>query len=554
LSGARALWLWLDEPFTRLEMRRLRRLFSRPLFLIEAVAGLLLAPVGMGKLLTYARSAGGRSPLEICSWPVAAFLVVLGLGLPAIAYLHGSQIWRTEREQGTLPHLLVTRQRPAGLILSSWAASLYLCGCLAIAPVLVGTVVAVGTRAVWWQWPAGLGLATLATMAGAALGVASSFLTGQFLSRWQIRLGGAALLAVGVGVWARVETVAHGWTGPWEDHLNYALTAAYLLTPAPYLFGLGAPEWWRISTTPAAGVAVSAEVGAAAAAGALLLITLGGLALAIRGLRRLRANPELLAPRRREETREAGEEYYWRGFANPVWTRDLRTRLRSRETARFIYVVSIVVAAGGFLPLLTTAADLSDPLATADVARQVFAWLAMTLIALVTLLCPGMTAEAIARERVGHSLDLLLSTPLTPREILGGKLLGSLSVLVLFITPSLPLFGLCMMFHGAEASQVLLLYAVLIVTLLITGLIGITASAIHLRAQYAKLQAYGVSLLAVALPGSLGWIAYVIAVPAVGASPSTPIVAWSALQMFFIGFVLLLMWGNAAERLEYAEY
>src|SRR5205085_2767307 len=135
---------------------------------------------------------------------------------------------------------------------------------------------------------------------------------------------------------------------------------------------------------------------------------------------------------------EPGHEYYWTGFRNPIWTREIRTRLRSREAVECIFFASLAIAGAGFFPLFTAGSQLGDPLQTASVARQVFAWLTMTLGAFVTLLTPGLTAEAITIEREHGTLELLLASPMRPREILHGKLLGAVSILALLISPSLP--------------------------------------------------------------------------------------------------------------------
>ena len=554
MSAAALLWTWFDEPYAQVELRRYRRLFRRPIAPLCIVAGLLLTPLVLGQVFATIGGVGGPSLIAEETWPVAAFLATMGVGLMLIGYVRAHQIWQSERDGNSLAQLLLTGQRPAGIIFSSWGSSVYLCLCLGIAPALVGTIVAVGRRAEWWQWPAGLLLALCCVMAGAAIGAAATFLSRPLTPKWLLRTGAASLGALWLLIWIRVETVADGWHGPWEDHFNHVLQASYLASPLPYLLGIGAPQWWSATAERSLGINTPAIAAAGVYAVFLLALMIAFLALATRGLSYMRANPDVLLTERPAETLDEGQELYWRGFSNPVWTRDLRTRLRSKETAQSIYIVSIAVAAGGFLPLLTTAADLSNPLLTADVAREVFTWLTMTLIALVTLIGPGMTAETIGKERQRGSLDLLLCTPLRPREIMVGKLLGSLSVLALFISPSLPLFGLCVMFHGAEAKQVVMVYIVLLLTLVITGLIGITASAIHSRTSYAKWQAYGLSLLAVCLPGGLGWLAYTIAGPASVPNPEMPMMAWSALQLFFIGFVLLLLWGNAAEQLEYVEY
>lgn len=58
---------------------------------------------------------------------------------------------------------------------------------------------------------------------------------------------------------------------------------------------------------------------------------------------------------------------------------------------------------------------------------------AWTELIVITLVAINMSATAISREREDGTLDLLLTTPITPAEYLGGKLLG----VVLFVSPLL---------------------------------------------------------------------------------------------------------------------
>jgi hypothetical protein len=298
-------------------------------------------------------------------------------------------------------------------------------------------------------------------------------------------------------------------------------------------------------------------------AGGLLYIVLLLLAaayltyLSVRGYLALVGDPDRMDDQPRAHSEEAGDEFYWRGFKNPVLTRDIRTRLRSRDTAEFIFFASIAVAAGAFVPLIMTARDLSDPLVTAQAARQVFFWLTMTLVALVTLITPGLTADVLTQERALGTLEMLIGTPLRPRDILIGKLLGAASVMVLLITPSLPLFGLCYLFHGASAEQVAQVYLLLFATLTISGVIGLTQSAIHSKAGMAKFWTYAICALFVGFPGGPFWIAAGIAATSADMRQSLSgavSVGLSVVVSVIWCFVLFLFWGNASEQLEYSEY
>jgi ABC-type transport system involved in cytochrome c biogenesis permease component len=365
---------------------------------------------------------------------------------------------------------------------------------------------------------------------------------------------GAVLLLV-LALWLRIEAVERGWARPWEEHPGRLLLAAGLLTPAPAILGISNRRWWVYRVVERLDFPITPE---AAATLLLLLYAVGTLALlhwSERSYRLLRDDPERdrrASPSAADdgEITESETRGYWAGFGNPVWTRELRTRLRGREAPQFIFLASVTLAIGGFAPLVSAAGQLGDPLQTAAVAREVFFWLAMTLIALIALVTPGLTAEAVGAERARGSLELLLATPLRPQEILCGKLLGDLSVMGLLVSPSLPLFGFCYLFHGASWPQVLGVFLVLGLTALLSGMFGVTASALHARTLPAKWQAYLLSLLFSGLPGGPFWLMAALASPSSGAGGTGLI---SPVLLALCGFLLAGLWSNACDRLEYAE-
>jgi ABC-type transport system involved in multi-copper enzyme maturation permease subunit len=279
------------------------------------------------------------------------------------------------------------------------------------------------------------------------------------------------------------------------------------------------------------------------------------LEVARRGFLRLRAEPELLEPRSPAEApAEPGEEFYWQGFRNPIWTREIRTRLRSRESAEFIFFVSVAVAAAGFLPLMVAGGQLTDPLQTAAVAREVFFWISMTLGAFLVLLTPGLTAEAVTTERSRGSLELLIGTPLRASEILHGKLLGAISILLLLLSPSLPLFALCALFHGASLRQVTGVYVVLAVQLTLCAYFGVTASAMHERVLPAKVQAYVIAFLLAGLPGGTLWLLAGLSLPSAGGQAGVQqLWVFTPGILTFCGFLMAWSWGTATERLATLE-
>lgn len=541
-----------EEAVLRLERLRRRRWLrgaGRPLLLAAAVA--LMAWVAVPTLLQLLlpRSGLPRDP----RWMGASLLAAAGLAAMVAGYVRGSQLWTVERRLGMLDSWVLARMRPDRVVASAWLASTTLAMLLVAVPAIVGAGLAVAAGTSWWQALEALALVVLAAAAGAAAGGAAFFLSLRLAPRLWLWLGVALLSALAAAAWFQIESSAGGWRGEWEKHPSRLLGALTLLTPAAATYAAASPVWWGRHVAAPFGLPAGWEAGCVYG-GLLALASLGCAHVCRSGYRRLASAPDLLERAPAAASLESGREERWPGVGNPVWTRELRTRLRGREAAELVLVASLAIASGAFIPLLMALRDLSDPLQTAGVARQVFYWLTLTLMGLLVLVTPRLGAEAIAAERQKRTLDLLIATPLLPREILSGKLLGAACVVLLLMTPSLPLFSLCYLFRGASGAQVVEVYGLLFATTLVAGLAGVTASALYARPAAAQWQAYLLSLLLVAVPGGAFWLAARIAAPApemrqsMGADRGGTFVL-----MLVCGVALWLLWRNAADQLRYAE-
>jgi ABC-type Na+ efflux pump permease subunit len=539
---------WLDEALARREWSRTSRQMGSGRW--HALFMLLLLALWLPALST---GSYASATVSAWRWPFASLAIATCVCGTGVAFLRASQIWAAEARGDSLEAWLLTLQRPDRLALTV-VLSGAVPACLMATPALV----LLALTALRTSVGVGALLGTVAffltaVLAGAAGGSALFFLQAKAFRPRPALLGTGLLAALVLALWLRVEYVESGWSGPWERHPGRFLFALLLLSPIPHLLGVSSSEPWRTWIVPRFGDALAPESSLALLGLFYLALTACGVALSSRGFQLLRDDPARLRPRRSagDEADAPVHEEHWRGFRNPIWTRDIRTRLRSREAIECIFFASLTVAAAAFFPLLAAGSQLSDPLQAADVARQVFLWLTMTLGAFVTLIAPGLTAESITLERERGTLDLLLTTPMRPREILNGKLLGAASILALLLSPSLPLFGVCTVFHGASAAQVLGVYFILGSNLAVCAYFGITASAVHRRLVYAKLQAYLLSLAFAAFPGGFLWSLWALASPSV--TERRALIVFAPALLILCTFVVALLWGHATERLRYTE-
>src|SRR3954468_13240689 len=182
---------------------------------------------------------------------------------------------------------------------------------------------------------------------------------------------------------------------------------------------------------------------------------------------------------------------------NPVLLRELLVNLRSGRAflLQFLYVT--------FLGVVVYFAWQSEgKLVSADLAQRLFNMFFFGQFFLVALVAPSFAAGSITGEKERKTYEMLLASPLQPMTILVGKLLSSLSYLVLLILSSLPLMILCFLLGGILLSEIARAYLVMVLAAGTFGLLSVACSSYFGRTSSALVVSYLIILpLAVACVG-----------------------------------------------------
>ncbi len=183
---------------------------------------------------------------------------------------------------------------------------------------------------------------------------------------------------------------------------------------------------------------------------------------------------------------------------NPVLTRELLVTLRSPRA--FILQMAYVCALGALVYFYwPSGGEGGGHQVSPGVARRLFDIFFLGQFFLVALMAPTFAAGSITGEKERKTYELLLASPLRPGTILVGKLLSSLSYLVILIISSLPLMILCYLLGGLLLSEIARGYLVLILSAGTFGLLSIACSSFFRRTSSALVVSYLVILpLAVA--------------------------------------------------------
>src|SRR5204863_4977661 len=113
---------------------------------------------------------------------------------------------------------------------------------------------------------------------------------------------------------------------------------------------------------------------------------------------------------------------------------------------------------------------------SAGVAQRLFDIFFLGQFFLVALMSPTFAAGSITGEKERKTYELLLASPLRPGTILVGKLLSSLSYLVILIVSSFPLMLLCSLVRRLVLSEITRGYLVLILAAGTFGLLSVACS------------------------------------------------------------------------------
>src|SRR6202158_2562323 len=189
---------------------------------------------------------------------------------------------------------------------------------------------------------------------------------------------------------------------------------------------------------------------------------------------------------------------------NPIVAKEYRSRMRPWRSPLAMTVYILLLGGLGwaiFSSMASNARSAFNGGAAANYGQGLFLYRVLVQMVLIAFITPALTAGAISSERERQTIDLLFVTKLPAFSILWGKLLASMSFVLLLLLLSVPIFSLVFLFGGIELDQVLKAFLVTAVAALTLGIIGLACSTAFKRTLPATVSAYGAAF--VLLAGSL---------------------------------------------------
>src|SRR5437870_13691766 len=183
-----------------------------------------------------------------------------------------------------------------------------------------------------------------------------------------------------------------------------------------------------------------------------------------------------------------------RALWNPIVAKEYRARMRTWRSP-FAITIYIVLLGGLGWAVFSAIANNTFGSGQNNYGQTLFTFLVLVQVALLAFVTPALTAGAISGERERQTIDLLFVTPIATFSIIWGKLLASMSFVVLLLILSVPIFSLVFLFGGIELDQVVYAFAVTGATALSLGFVGIAFSSLFRRTLPATVAAYGAAFV-----------------------------------------------------------
>lgn len=201
---------------------------------------------------------------------------------------------------------------------------------------------------------------------------------------------------------------------------------------------------------------------------------------------------------------------------NPVLENEIRRNMRSMKVSWMIFGGNLLLTLVAVVTCFGTGAG-RDYMAAAQYRFPVQCYMIMAyvLFILICLLVPGIAGGSIAIERERRTLDILLTTHLSPWKIIVGKLEASLCVIFMLACSALPVISLVLIYGGISLTDLLALVAILVICGIFIGSIGVFCSAICRKTTVATILSYVIVLfLALGTIALVAVIYYVLGVQA----------------------------------------
>jgi len=194
-----------------------------------------------------------------------------------------------------------------------------------------------------------------------------------------------------------------------------------------------------------------------------------------------------------------GQNFFSRMMDNPVITKELKGRMRSRQgfiiLIAYLSLISIfILLIYLFLAVDGTVAN-GDPSFLQTVGKVIFSTVVLLELLMLGFIGPALTAGAISAEREHKTIDLLRTSLLSGRALVFGKLSSAVVFLLLLIFTAIPVESLAFFLGGVGMAEMVISTLMLVVTAVFFCTLGLFFSSFSKRTLIATVLSYSSILI-----------------------------------------------------------
>lgn len=186
---------------------------------------------------------------------------------------------------------------------------------------------------------------------------------------------------------------------------------------------------------------------------------------------------------------------------NPIYKKEIKQSVRSIKLPIFLVLFNSVLALIGLIAFYITNEQVKLT-GNIDYRANIYLYIFLISIefALLIFIIPAMASGLISGERERQTLDILLTSILTPRQIITGKLFSVIGSIVLILFSGLPSIALAFVYGGVNVPDMVLTALYLIFSAAFLGAIGIFCSAAIKKTTFATVLTYGIEFALFVVP------------------------------------------------------
>ena len=176
---------------------------------------------------------------------------------------------------------------------------------------------------------------------------------------------------------------------------------------------------------------------------------------------------------------------------NPILRNEMKTDSRR---FRFFLLLMIYVALLGVPTIAIYHAITTNEYFDPSDFNGLYIFLACSEAVVLMFIVPALSASSICGEREKQTLDILLTTKMTPTKIIFGKLLVVLSKVTLLIICTLPIFAVVLFLGGIKMSHIIFCNLFLLMTTVFVASMSIWVSTLVKTSKMANVMAYAIEM------------------------------------------------------------